>query len=205
MNNVEVFEQNCIKIGDIYFDPYLVNEETHDARIIFITHSHRDHFSLDDIAKIKNEETILVITSDCLIDALTIFDKNHIVEVEPNRHYVLGDIVFDTVPMYNLNKSYHTLDKKWVGYVVDINDIRYYVVGDSDDTEDLVNVSCDVLFIPIGGTYTMTLEEAVFAAEKVKPKIVVPTHYGTVVGSNQDGRRFKSKISSDIECVVFKK
>jgi len=205
LNNVEVFEQNCIKIGDIYFDPYLVSEETHDARIIFITHSHQDHFSLNDITKIKNEETVIVIPRDCLIDALSTFDKNHIIEVEPNNHYVLGDIIFDTVPMYNLNKSYHVLDKKWVGYVVDIHDIKYYIVGDSDDTEELTNVSCDVLFIPIGGTYTMNLEEAVLATEKVKPKIVVPTHYGTVVGSNQDGEIFKNKVSSTIECVVFKK
>ena len=33
----------------IYFDPFQIKEENHDADIIFITHDHFDHFSIEDI------------------------------------------------------------------------------------------------------------------------------------------------------------
>ena len=38
----------------IYFDPYKINNELHDADIIFITHSHYDHFREEDIKLITH-------------------------------------------------------------------------------------------------------------------------------------------------------
>ena len=113
LENVTVYKQNTIRIDDIYFDPYLIDQETHDARIIMITHSHYDHFSEEDIEKVRNQETILVIPKDCLVKALSQFDKNHIILVEPNQDYIIGDIRIHTIPMYNLDKAYHP--KKIIG------------------------------------------------------------------------------------------
>ena len=39
-------------------------ELLYDADIIFITHLHYDHFSPDDIKKIKNENTKIIVTKD---------------------------------------------------------------------------------------------------------------------------------------------
>ena len=35
----------------IYFDPFKIENDVHDADIIFITHDHYDHFSIEDIKK----------------------------------------------------------------------------------------------------------------------------------------------------------
>jgi L-ascorbate metabolism protein UlaG (beta-lactamase superfamily) len=43
---IEINTQSSIKIDNIYFDPYLIKDEKHDAKIIFITHSHYDHFDI---------------------------------------------------------------------------------------------------------------------------------------------------------------
>lgn len=205
LENIIVRKQNTIQIDDIYFDPYLIEEESHDARAIFITHSHYDHFSKEDITKIKNEDTILIIPKDCLVGALDQFDKNHILVVEPNQDYVVGDLRFHTVPMYNLNKGYHPKENNWVGYLLDYNDITYYIVGDSDETPELVSTKCDVLFIPIGGTYTMDVEEAVSATKLINPKVVIPTHYETVVGTLEDAYRFQKELEGIVPCKIYER
>lgn len=64
LTGIEVLCHSSIKINKkhvIYIDPYKINEEFHDADIIFCTHSHYDHFSEEDISKIRKENTILVI------------------------------------------------------------------------------------------------------------------------------------------------
>lgn len=205
LENVTVYEQNTIQIEDIYFDPYLVKNESHDARAIFITHSHYDHFSKEDIEKVRNEETILIIPKDCLVKALESFDKNHIVVVEPKESYVIGDLRFQTIPMYNENKAFHPKENGWVGYLLEFNDHTYYIVGDSDATEEVTSTKCDVLFIPIGGTYTMDVEEAIRATIKIGPKVVVPTHYGTIVGKKEDGYLFQEKLENIIPCKIYQK
>ena len=205
LENVIVRKQNTIQIEDIYFDPYLEDSETHSARAIFITHSHYDHFSKEDIAKVKNEDTILSIPKDCLVGALDQFDKNHILVVEPNQDYVVGDLRFHTVPMYNINKGYHPKENNWVGYLLDYNDITYYIVGDSDETPELVGTKCDVLFIPIGGTYTMDVEEAVSATKLINPKVAIPTHYETVVGTKEDALKFQKELEGIIPCKIYER
>ena len=45
----------------------------------------------------------------------------------------------------------------------------------------------------------MTAEEAAQAAAALKPKIAVPMHYGAIVGSDEDARKFKSLVK---ECQV---
>ena len=70
MTNINLFKHNSIKILgniNIYVDPYEIDDNYNDADIIFITHNHYDHFSIKDIVKIKNENTIIaIITSNFL-------------------------------------------------------------------------------------------------------------------------------------------
>lgn len=204
LDNVKVLEQNTIKINNIYIDPYRIKEDTHDAEMVFITHSHYDHLSLEDLKKIINDDTIVIAPEDCGDKLSELFSDDKIFIVEPNKKYKLFDVRFETVPMYNTGKEFHLLDNAWVGYVLYIDDVSYYIVGDSDMTEEVINTSCDVLFIPIGGTYTMNVEEAVFATKLIEPKIVIPTHYATIVGEVEDGLRFKSLLPIDIECKLYK-
>ena len=113
MKNINLFKHNSIKItGDfnIYIDPFEIDNETKDADIIFITHSHYDHFSIKDILKIKNENTIIVSTKDTYQELIKYFDSNKIIIVIPNNSYEVLGIKFDTVRAYNVNKSFHPID-----------------------------------------------------------------------------------------------
>ena len=67
LENVEVLCHNCIKFNGekiIYTDPFQLKNEYHDADMILITHSHYDHFSEEDIEKVRSENTIICITED---------------------------------------------------------------------------------------------------------------------------------------------
>lgn len=206
MKNINLFKHNSIKItGDfnIYIDPFEIDNETKDADIIFITHSHYDHFSINDILKIKNKNTIIVSTKDTYQELIKYFDSNKIIIASPNNSYEVLGIKFYTVRAYNVNKSFHPIDNDWVGYIINIDNAKYYIMGDTDINDDVLKVKCDVLFIPIGGTYTMNYKEAASYTNTINPKIVIPTHYGLIVGDSKLGQEFKSLINNNISCEIY--
>ena len=91
-------------------------------------------------------------------------------------------------------KHFHTKERKWQGYLIEMGGVRYYIAGDTDVNEDIKKVSCDVALIPIGGKFTMDKKEAADYIVAIKPKAVIPTHYGDVVGSPTDGAEFKEYV-----------
>ena len=210
MDNIFVNTQSSIKIyGDkiIYFDPYCINNITNDADIIFITHEHYDHFSIDDINKVMNDNTIFVLPGsmkDVFLDKVRVKDNNCIF-VKPNTNFKLDDILVEVVPSYNVNKPFHKKEYNWCGYIVNMNNIKYYIAGDTDDLLENHNICCDVAFIPIGGVYTMDYMEAAKFISYIKPKTVIPIHYGSIVGSVNDGNKFKELVNDldkNIEVVL---
>lgn len=193
--------QSSIKIIEekiIYFDPLKV-EETHDADYIFITHTHWDHFSKEDILKIKKDTTKIIGPKDIEEESLNMgFQKQDIYLVEPYQELTFKDIKIKTVPAYNQEKIFHPRKNSWVGYVATINNTTYYIMGDTDVLEENEQINCDILCIPIGGTYTMDAKEAAEFTNKLSPKTVIPIHYGLVVGTKKDVEIFKSMIKESI-------
>ena len=200
MENIEVNTQSSIKmIGDkiIYFDPLNVNE-VNDADIIFITHNHYDHFSIEDIKKIVKQTTIFIVPKE-IEEFLkkTQVSLEHCIFVNPTMKFKLENIDIEVVPAYNINKPFHPKEKNWCGYIVTIGKIRYYIAGDTDDILENDTIHSDIAFLPIGGTFTMNVEEAANFAMKIKPKKVIPIHYGSIVGNKEDGKRLKELIQKE--------
>ena len=114
-------------------------------------------------------------------------------------------IKFKTIPAYNTNKTFHPKGNDWVGYIITINNIRYYIAGDTDITEENKKVKCDVAFVPVGGTYTMNAKEAADLVNQIMPKIAVPIHYGSIVGTNKDAEEFINMLNPDISGSILMK
>lgn len=196
---LQVLCHSSIKIiGDkiIYFDPFNIKENFNDADYIFCTHSHYDHFSPEDINKVKNTNTKLIVTKDIIESATKLISKNNIISVRPNEEYKIDNLVIKTVPAYNKVKKFHPKENNWVGYIVEINGQKYYIAGDTDNIEELNNIKCDVAFLPVGGTYTMDYKEASELANVINAKLVIPTHYGEIVGDKDDGIKFAKLIKN---------
>ena len=189
----------------IYFDPIKMDRK-YDADYIFITHSHYDHFSKEDILNIKNDNTVIIGPYDIYDKCLEMgFSKDRVIKVKPCEEYDYGVIRFKTVYAYNLNKNFHLKESNWVGYVLEFEGKKYYIAGDTDVIMDNLSVlkNIDVAFIPIGGTYTMDALEAADFVNKIKPKSVVPIHYGMVVGDEKDLEQFILNVSSGIKVDVL--
>lgn len=207
LENISIIHHSSIKFSDnikIYFDPYEINENNNDADIIFITHNHYDHYSENDIKKIYNANTKFIIPKDLEKELLNLgIKKENIVTVVPCNNYNVLDISFKTIPAYNINKPFHPKENNWVGYLINYNNFTYYIAGDTDITEDNKLIKCDVAFLPIGGKYTMNYKEAAELTNIIKPKIVVPIHYGLIIGTTEDAIEFAKLINKDITCKIL--
>ena len=209
LENIEVLYHSSIRINKektIYIDPFKIDKNYNDADIVFITHDHYDHYSEEDIDKVINENTTIIIPEELLTNLLRKgINKNAIITVEPNEKYVVQGIKFETIPAYNTNKTFHPKKNGWVGYIIIINGIRYYIAGDTDITEENKKVKCDVAFVPVGGTYTMDFKEAASLINEIKPKIAIPIHYGSVVGTEQDAIDFIRLLHPEIKGIILMK
>lgn len=199
LNNITVNTQSSIRIGGskvLYFDPYLIPAAAHDADLIFITHEHYDHFEPESFAKLKKDDTLLVAPESMKKKVLSesgIAAENCLF-CQPCETCEAGGVAVETIPAYNKLKPFHPKGKKWQGYVVTMDDTRYYVSGDTDVNEDIKKVRCDVALIPIGGFYTMDWKQAAEYIAQLKPKAVIPTHYGSIVGKKTDGQDFQKML-----------
>lgn len=207
LDDIQVLCHSSIKMEKdiiIYFDPFKIEKEYKDADFIFITHSHYDHFSEKDILKIKKENTKIIITPDLHSKTLELgFNEENILVILPNQEYKINELYFKTIPAYNINKNFHPKANNWVGYIIILDDVSYYIAGDTDITEENRKVKCDVAFVPIGGTYTMTAKEAAILVNEIKPKIAVPIHYGLIVGSKEDEKIFKENLDDNINVRIL--
>lgn len=207
INNISINCHSSIKINGekvIYVDPYKIKGINNDADLIFITHEHYDHYSIEDINKIKKSNTRFIVPKSMknrlIIDGIS---ENDIISVDVKNKYNVDDIEFETIPAYNINKSFHPKSNNWVGYIININNIKYYIAGDTDITDEAINVKCDIAFIPIGGTYTMDYKEAATLTNKIKPKYAIPIHYGLIVGKYEDAINYSNLLDKEIECKII--
>lgn len=206
LEGINVLCHSSIRINKgkvIYIDPFKIEKDFKDADIIFITHDHYDHYSEPDIDKVRKDETI-VVAPESLLENLYMrgFKRENIIVTEPGEKDIIGDIVFETVPAYNINKQLHPKEKNWVGYILEIAGVRYYIAGDTDFLEENRNVLCDVAFVPVGGTYTMDYKEAADFVNEIQPKIAIPIHYGSVVGTRKDAEDFVSLLNPEIKSLI---
>jgi L-ascorbate metabolism protein UlaG (beta-lactamase superfamily) len=169
----------------IIIDPYGIKEKR-PVDLVLITHSHYDHLSDADLDKVRGSATRFVGPADCR-DRL---GPKASVMVAGATLEVLPGISIAAFPAYNLNKKFHPKDKGWLGYVITVDGVRYYVAGDTDRIPEMKDIRCDVAFLPVGGTYTMTADEAAEAVGDIQPQVAVPIHWGTIVGSRTDAVRF---------------
>lgn len=202
---INVNTQSSIKIIDdkiIYFDPYKISDEINDADLIFITHSHYDHFSKDDIKKVMKKDTIFICPLSIKNDITSFINEERIIFVKPNNSYEVNGYTFDTIPAYNINKDYHKKEYEWCGYLIKVSDKVLYIAGDTDYIPEIKCIKCNIAFVPIGGTFTMNAKEASNFINDIKPDEAIPIHYGSIVGSKKDEKVFTENVLKNIKIII---
>ena len=181
----------------IYTDPFKIKKKD-TAGIILITHEHYDHCSAEDVKKLQGPETVIVTPADCASKL-----QGNVKIVKPGDKIEVRGVQIEAVPSYNTNKQFHTKDRGWVGYVFTVKGQRIYIAGDTDRIPEMKNISTDIALLPVSGTYVMTADEAAQAALDIKPKVAIPMHYGSIVGTKEDARKFAEKLKGKIEVVIL--
>ena len=207
--DIEVLYHSCIRMNKekmIYIDPYHIEKNYNDADMIFITHDHYDHYSEEDIDKVRKNNTIFIVPENLLNKLIKkgINDEN-IITLDPGDAENIDGIKVEAIHSYNIDKPFHPKENNWLGYVIEIDGVRYYIAGDTDITEENKKIKCDVAFVPVGGTYTMNFSEAAQLINIIKPKIAVPIHYGSVVGTKQDATDFVKLLYPTTKGIILMK
>lgn len=206
MNNFRVLTHSAIRIEGkyvLYFDPYSLaplGDGPKDGDYIFSSHTHGDHFSPQDIARVAKPGAVLVQPASCKEkgEAIGFTGEKHIC-LMPGGVFEAQGLRVTAIPSYTPGFINHSRDKNFIGFVVEMDGTTYYIAGDTYDVPEARAVKADVAFVPVGGTYTMNAEEAASVINDIMPKIAVPTHYGHVVGSKADAEKFVSLLKSEIE------
>ena len=169
----------------VYIDPWKLTPAQPDATVVFVSHSHFDHCSPDDVSKIASAQTQVVAPPD----TAGRFPSGR--GISPGGHVTIGDVTIDAVAAYNIGKDFHPKGNRWLGAVITLSGVRVYYAGDTDQVPEMGDLTeIDVALLPVGGTYTMDPREAAAACRAIAPRIAVPYHWGDIVGGRQDADTF---------------
>lgn len=183
----------------VYFDPWEISHGPK-ADIICISHEHFDHCSPGDVEKISKEDTVIV------TEALAAGKLSGDVRVlKPWGSVEVAGVRVTAVPSYNTDKAFHPKSNEWLGFVVEMDGVKIYHAGDADFIPEMKDLDVDIALIPVSGTYVMDADQAIEAARAIKPKIAVPMHYGKIVGSEDDAKKFADALKDEMTVVIKQK
>lgn len=175
-----VIETKDVKI---LIDPYPDVEDDLIGQIdyILVTHEHSDHYGKTPLlarlrgAKVIGPKTVYLMALSDGITNVQQIEEDEEIEVEngvrikavyaehPSSQYPLGFMIFGDKILYHTGDTYFTpIFKKFRSYNI------------------------DVLLVPISGKSTASEREAADIVKVIKPKIVVPMHYGVYSESSVD-------------------
>ena len=187
----------------IYIDPFEIKEGAK-ADLVLISHEHDDHCSIADLKKVVTSNTVLVAHAQSK-NALSKLQAKEIKIVKPGDRLTLGSVTVEAVPAYNTNKFrepgkfFHPKEDGKLGFIVTVKGVRIYHAADTDHISEMKNMAPDVALLPVSGTYVMTAKEASEAAASIKPKIAIPMHYASIVGSVKDAEEFKKLAKCEVK------
>ncbi len=183
-------------------------EDLKDITHIFVTHGHGDH--LGDTVHIAQKWDSKVICNFEIGNYLTKFNLDiHTMHIGGRVKFGFGKVKM--TPALHGSGIYNGTELIYggnpCGFLIEIEGKKIYHSGDTGLTLDmklLKDEDVDIAFIPIGGNYTMDIDDAVKAVEFIKPKAVVPMHYDTFPVIEADPHEFEKKVKdAEVKILSF--
>jgi len=188
----------------IYIDPFQIGGTPPRADVVLISHEHFDHLSPDDLKKIVGPNTV-IISHEQSHGELSKLKAKEVKLMKPGDAVRVGKLEVEAVPAYNVNKFrepgkvFHPKEDGKLGFVLTVNGVRIYHAGDTDHIPEMKSTRPEVALLPVSGTYVMTAQEAAEAVATINPKVVIPMHFGAIVGGRNDADAFKKLVTCQVE------
>lgn len=194
---------------NILFDPFIrhnelakhIRVEDIKADYIFLTHGHQDHVA--DALEIA-ERTGATLVSN--YEVVVWFQEKGVKNTHPVNHGGKRKFDFGTARYVNAIHSSTMPDGSRGGnpggFVIESNDGNLYNAGDTALTLDmqLIPLTCgklDIALLPIGGNFTMDVDDAILASDFIKCNRIIGMHYDTFgyikINHKEAIERFKAK------------
>lgn len=186
----------------VYIDPFsdAMIGEYPQADLIIVTHSHYDHFDPEAVRRLAMDSSVLIAKEGCDISGfdfeVRLMGPGDVQKVEGIK--VTGVEAYNEKRFRNPGEPFHPRGD-CMGVVVEMDGKKFYHASDTDlidEMNGLEKMDLDVAFLPIGGTYTMDVDEAVLAVERISPDTVIPIHYNMIEGTEADAQRFKRRVEN---------
>src|SRR3954447_4462995 len=198
LDEVEWLGHSGVRIGvgraAVYNDSHPIPAEEPKADLILITHQHYDHFSIQDLERVRKQGTRVIgppAVAERLDGDVQSVTAGEVVETD------VYAVDVRAVPAYNTSKRdaegrpFHPREAGCLGYEVNVRGERLYHAGDTDVIPEMDwVVGVEVALLPVSGVHVMTALEAAEAARRIQPTVAVPMHWGGHVGSEQDAQAF---------------
>jgi L-ascorbate metabolism protein UlaG (beta-lactamase superfamily) len=192
----------------VYLDPYQLASAQESGDVVCVSHEHFDHLSPDDLRRVVTQATTVVTIPACEA-AVQALRPRSVRVVAPGDRLEVAGVVLEIVAAYNTSKfrepgkPFHPKADGKVGFLVTLAGVRIYHAGDTDQIPEMVAArGVDVALLPVSGTYVMTAAEAASACRIIQPKLAVPMHYGSIVGSASDAEAFRQAAACRVEVLT---
>jgi len=171
---------SCFELKDgktVLIDPFFLGNKLapkYEGKpdIVLVTHEHMDH---SDVSKF-----------DCTIIAPSVCKFSRMISMNIGDQMNLGGVNVEMVG------ASHRCEYA-AGYILTYEGKRIYHAGDTQldgiKNHGLINI----MFVPIGGQYTMNVSEAIEALKIVKPELAIPMHFNTFPEIKADPKSFQIK------------
>lgn len=176
----------------IYVDPWRLPADSPSADLILISHDHHDHCSPEDIERIYGAKTLIM--GNERVSRQLAFPVRVLREWQ-GASSLCGGASVRAIPAYTPQYAYHDRSYGGLGFLISVSRLDIYYAGDTGLIPEMDKIRCDVALLPVGGSYTMGIDEAVEAVARIQPSVAIPMHYGREIpGSKANGRYFLQAV-----------
>jgi L-ascorbate metabolism protein UlaG (beta-lactamase superfamily) len=187
LRHLKWYGQSAFRIAadsgvSIAVDPFRIPASAGPVDMVLITHPHFDHYDRRAAAALKGSRGTVVVPEGIAERGLE--------GIRPGQTITIADLSVSAVPAYCVGKPFHAKSRGWVGYIIMIDGLTIYHAGDTDFIPEMKSLRPDIALLPVGGRFTMNVRGAAEAAEALQAGLVIPMHYGWLLGGNDAGAKF---------------
>lgn len=169
MVDITFYGQACFKVkgkgATLVFDPYDssftgLSPLKLEANIICVTHPHQDHNQISSVKGVMDNEPFVI--------------------SGPGEYEISG---VNVVGLDSFHDDKQGVERgKNIIYQVILDEVNIVHLGDLGQkklTQEQIEIltECDILMIPVGGTFTIDSKDAPDIISQIEPKIIIPMHY----------------------------